>query len=261
MSEADDGTRAAKARCRRSASRSAVDRRACVSAYLAKKAIGSNDSVAEYVARSGPRRCATPSDSMSDADRVEMARCLRAMAPPTAGAALAMSTLVHQHLWTPPAAPPPQCKPLGTSATTTTVRGASSASAECVKSAGMASWSVSGLASENGSECGRHWQGTAEVRCLFADRDVLFIGNSVMRRQVFTLLDLLAGPAAHRLSVNGGETVNVSTADGTPAMAPSELLSSTRLWDLDGHEHGYHAAQLLTIDLATGAHRFHLPHR
>ena len=61
---------------------------------------------------------------------------------------------------------PPQCKPLGTSATTTTVRGASSASAECVKSAGMASWSVSGLASENGSECGRHWQSTAEVRCL-----------------------------------------------------------------------------------------------
>ena len=166
MSDVDDGTRAAKARCRRSASRSAVDRRACVSAYLAKKAIGANDSVAESVARSGPRRCATPSDSMSDADRVEMARCLRAMAPPTAGAALAMSTLVHQHLWTPPAAPPPQCKPLGTSATTTTVRGASSASAECVKSAGMASWSVSGLASENGSECGRHWQSTAEVRCL-----------------------------------------------------------------------------------------------
>ena len=166
MSDVDDGTRAAKARCRRSASRSAVDRRACVSAYLAKKAIGANDSVAESVARSGPRRCATPSDSMSDADRVEMARCLRAMAPPTAGAALAMSTLVHQHLWTPPAAPPPQCKPLGTSATTTTVRGASSASAECVKSAGMASWSVSGLASETGSECGRHWQSTAEVRCL-----------------------------------------------------------------------------------------------
>lgn len=124
----------------------------------------------------------------------------------------------------------------------------------------MASWSVSGLASENGSECGRHWQSTAEVRCLFADRDVLFVGNSVMRRQVFTLLDMLAGPAAHRLSVNGGEAVNVSTADGTPAMAPSELLSNTRLWDLDGHEHGYHAAQLLTIDLATGAHRFHLPH-
>ena len=80
MSAVDDGTRAAKARCRRSASRSAVDRRACVSAYLAKKAIGANDSVAESVARSGPRRCATPSDSMSDADRVEMARCLRAMA-------------------------------------------------------------------------------------------------------------------------------------------------------------------------------------
>ena len=111
------------------------------------------------------------------------------------------------------------------------------------------------LASLMTTECVPH-----QVRCLFAGRDVLFIGNSVMRRQVFTLLDVLAGPAAQRLSVNGGETVNVSTSDGTPAMAPSELLSNTRLWDLDGHEHGYHAAQLLTIDLATGAHRFHLPH-
>ena len=38
----------------------------------------------------------------------------------------------------------------------------------------------------------------AETRCLLAGHDLLFIGNSVVRRQMYTILDLLAGPSAHR---------------------------------------------------------------
>ena len=241
--QADDGTRAAKVRCRRKA----ADRRSCVAEYLARKALSANGTI-----HGGARRCQEPTDAMSDASRAEMARCLRTGAAPSVGPALSISTLVHKHLWTPANDTPLDCLPLASAPP--------SGSARCVRSAGAATWSAAGLSSENATAaCGRRWQGTAAARCLFAGRDVLAIGNSVMRRQVFTLLDVLAGPEAHRLLADG-TTVSVSPEGGEPRLTPRALMESTRLWDRDGHENGYHAAQLITIDLATGAHRFHLPH-
>ena len=44
--------------------------------------------------------------------------------------------------------------------------------------------------------------GTAEARCLLRGKDLLFVGNSVVRRQLYTVLDLVAGPAAHRQLTN-----------------------------------------------------------
>ena len=37
-------------------------------------------------------------------------------------------------------------------------------------------------------------------------------------------------------------------------------LPPTRMWDRDGEPNAYHAAQLVTLDLETGEHRFHRPH-
>lgn len=52
------------------------------------------------------------------------------------------------------------------------------------------------------ASCGRHWIGSSEARCLLANKNLIFFGNSVVRRQMYTLLDLLAGPAAHRQLTN-----------------------------------------------------------
>ena len=48
---------------------------------------------------------------------------------------------------------------------------------------------------------------------------------------------------------------------------PGDAINSSWVWDvasksnLDGASSGFHAAQLVTVDLATGEHRFALPHR
>jgi hypothetical protein len=68
----------------------------------------------------------------------------------------------------------------------------------CLYDAGNAKWSPAGLVDAR-PECGRHWVRTACARALFAGRDAMLVGNSVIRRQLFTLVELLAGPSARRL--------------------------------------------------------------
>ena len=243
--EADDGTRAAKRQCTvKTRGSGAGARRQCVQSYLEQKASVS----ATTEPADSRRRCALPSDGMSAKARQDMARCLRAPAASTSRAAHDIDTMLHQHLWQEPL-PPERCMPFVGS---DSPRPAGLRS--CLHAAGSARWTANGLVDANSSSCGRRWMGTAEARCLLSNRDVLFLGNSVVRRQMYTLLDLLAGRAAHRLLANG-TGIELHAASST-----ADAVLSTRLWDLDGHAHGYHAAQLFTIDLRTGRHRFHLPH-
>ena len=158
-----------------------------------------------------------------------------------------------------------------------------SLTASCLQGAGDANWTAApkGLA-DGRPECGRTWLRTACARELFAGRDALFIGNSVVRRQMYTLVDLLAGPAARRLHQNreimptafhadngvltdtalqkqeGVLSPRVSQVQGGPWSETT--LAPTRLWDRDGDPNAYHAAQLVTLDLQTGEHRFDRPH-
>ena len=116
----------------------------------------------------------------------------------------------------------------------------------CIDGAGDARWGARGLEGVNGSEaCGRRWYGTRDVRCLLRGKDVLFVGNSVVRRQVrtaghvsqtatrrrsahvsqmYTLLDLLAGPRAHRQLRN-------FTSVSIPAFADKEAIKRSWIWD------------------------------
>ena len=116
----------------------------------------------------------------------------------------------------------------------------------CVDSAGDARWGARGPEGVNGSEtCGRRWYGTRDVRCLLRGKDVLFVGNSVVRRQVrtaghasrpptrrrsahvpqmYTLLDLLAGPRAHRQLRN-------FTSVSIPTFTDKEALKRSWIWD------------------------------
>ena len=110
---------------------------------------------------------------------------------------------------------------------------------------------MSGNLSTGAKGCSRRLLGTADARCLVTNRDLLFLGNSVVRRQMYTLLDVLAGPSAHRLLVNGSSVK-------LPLRTKAATLE-TRVWDRDGHEDGYHGGQLVTVDLNTGEHRFSLP--
>ena len=94
--------------------------------------------------------------------------------------------------------------------------------------------------------------GTAETRCLLAGHDLLFIGNSVVRRQMYSMLDLLAGPSAHR-QLSDFSSVSLPAFKATPAA--EARIKRSWIWDQDNATYGYHAAQLFTIDLATGEHR------
>ena len=51
---------------------------------------------------------------------------------------------------------------------------------------------------------------------------------------------------------------NMKQTQGTAWVAAS--VAATRIWDRDGEPNAYHAAQLITVDLATGEHQFHRPH-
>ena len=94
--------------------------------------------------------------------------------------------------------------------------------------------------------------GAAETRCLLAGHDLLFIGNSVVRRQMYAMLDLLAGPSAHR-QLSDFSSVSLPSFKATPAA--EARIKRSWIWDQDNATYGYHAAQLFTIDLATGERR------
>ena len=248
----DDGTLAAKRRCTaKSRGGSKKARRQCVQSYLDQKASLGD---APTTAAASAARCPLPTDDMPSAARQKMARCLRQPPPADSATAASLDDLLHRHLWDPPT-PPAKCQPFAQQRAATR----SPQLRACLQAAGDAQWTASGLvdsanATSSANGCDRRWTGAGEARCLLGDRDVLFLGNSVVRRQMYTVLDLLAGRAAHRLRPDG-EAIRLS-----PENASADAVRGSRLWDLDGHAHAYHAAQLFTIDLTTGEHRFELPH-
>lgn len=191
------------------------------------------------------------------------------------------SALLHAHI----VVPPTSCSP-------SRVALPPAERARCLLHAGRANWTATaeGLRDDE-PECGRTWMAAGCARKLLAGRDLLFIGNSVIRRQMYTVLDILAGPMARRL-VHAGKRKGVrevvpfalAEADsGTlddPALLTQEgvlnprveqasgggpwsqaSIRTTRMWDRDGEPNAYHAAQLVTMDLETGEHRFHRPHQ
>ena len=125
----------------------------------------------------------------------------------------------------------------------------------CLGGVGDARWTAEGLVDGNGStasvraasaSCGRAWLGTTDARCLLSGKDLIFFGNSVVRRQMYTVLDLLAGPAAHRQLTNFSDVL-LPNPD-------AHAIARSWIWDQDNMTRGYHASQLFTVDLATGAH-------
>ena len=238
----DDGTAAAKRRCRTRRALGAKERRACVKSYLDSKA-----DVTHAAAPLSEQGCTKPSPAASSEERRSLARCLVQPEP------LQVGELFRRHLFrTPPSVPADRCKPFAGMLPDEMPPLLSS----CVARVGEARWSPShGLRDGLEERCGqRPWLGTPEARCLLAGRDLLFIGNSVVRRQMFTLLDLLAGPRAHRQVAADMSTLDVRNSSAA-------AINASWVWDKDGHENGYHSAQLFTVDLATGEHRFSLPHR
>ena len=139
----------------------------------------------------------------------------------------------------------------------------------CLMSVGDARWTADGLVDANSTAsaaasgggggakpggCGRRWLGTAEARCLLANKALLFFGNSVVRRQMYTVLDLVAGPRAHRQLTNFTDVL-------LPDFKDERATSNSWIWDQDNMTRAYHGAQLFTVDLATGEHRFSMPHK
>ena len=62
---------------------------------------------------------------------------------------------------------------------------------------------------------------------------------------MYTVLDLLAGPVAHR-----------QLSNFTDVLLPhpdSRAIARSWIWDQDNMTRGYHASQLFTVDLETGA--------
>ena len=175
----------------------------------------------------------------------------------------------------------------------------------CVDSAGDARWGARGLEGVNGSEaCGRRWYGTRDVRCLLRGKDVLFVGNSVVRRQVRTAGHVSRPPTRRRsaprvadvhiarpsrgpprpppaaqlhlgldpdlyrqggaqavVDLGPGERSNSNGARPPSMPRPSELRRTAASFAQDNSTFGYHSAQLFTVDLATGDHKFTLPHK
>lgn len=164
-----------------------------------------------------------------------------------------LGRLMRAHLWAQPTAAS-RCEPFGQVAPSQL----SPVATACARTVGAARWTASGLVSTNATDgCARRWQSTSDARCLLAGKDVLFIGNSVVRRQMYTVLELLAGPRAHR------QLRNFSAAwlpDLSDTGADRAEASRSWVWDQDNSTYGYHAAQLITVDLATGDHRFEMPH-
>eukprot|EP00966_Prymnesium_polylepis_P013902 320580-Prymnesium_polylepis.1 len=70
---------------------------------------------------------------------------------------------------------------------------------------------------------------------------------------MYTVLDLLAGPRAHR-------QLNNFTDVKLPQFTNERAIARSWVWDQDNMTRAYHGAQLFTVDLVTGEHRFHMPH-
>ena len=75
---------------------------------------------------------------------------------------------------------------------------------------------------------------------------------------MYTMLDLLAGPSAHR-QLSDLSSVSLPAFKATPDA--ERRIKRSWIWDQDNATYGYHAAQLFTVDLATGEHHFSQPHR
>jgi len=193
----------------------------------------------------------------------EQALCLQDEAKTVDDSALGL--LMQHHLLTQPVAPA-KCAPFrqldlsqltpAERACMAVVGDATWGGAEGLEDSHAAKLSVAGARSGAGSpsRCGRRWAGAGEARCLLRNKDVLFMGNSVTRRQMYTVLDLLAGPRAHR-QLNNFTDVWIPEYRGDPLP-----LRKSWIWDNNNHTMGYHAAQLITVDLETGDHRLTLPH-
>ncbi len=204
--------------------------------------------------------CPKPKVGATKAELSAQADCLQREAQEVDDSDLGM--LMRRHLTAPVAPPPGACEPFRQ----LELRQVSARARSCLARVGDARWTAEGLAdapaagaappadsNASASACGRRWLGTSEVRCLLGGKDILFVGNSVVRRQMYTVLDLLAGPRAHRQLTNFTD-VQLPSHDAA-------AIARSWVWDQDNMTRGYHAAQLFTVDLATGEHRFHLPHR
>lgn len=194
--------------------------------------------------------CPKPKPRPTKEEADAQARCMQAEAQEVDESDL--GRLMRRHLWTQPAKPA-QCE----SFRQVSPEQMRPSQRECISRTGDARWTAAGLVDDtngsSGSSCGRHWMGSGEARCLFGGKDVLFIGNSVVRRQLYTVLDVLAGPQAHR------QLINFSSVH-LPSFKDREAARRSWIWDRDNHTYGYHASQLFTIDLETGEHRFSMPH-
>ena len=271
----DDGTAAAQKQCKKR-SRSAPERRACVKSYLERKASATSAAVDTGHIAGG---CDEPTDQMSNKERLSIDQCLHTAEKDN-------SEWLHAHISQPATACGDNALSLSP-----TLR------SHCLLHAGVANWTGRGLV-DGQPECGRTWMAAECARKLLANRNLMFIGNSVIRRQMYTVIDLLAGPSARRIAYGGGSRTTpevlptkeslvnagapppVSDAGelDDPALRTQEgVLNSrivqsagpawtatsvkrTRMWDRGDEPNAYHAAQLVTMDLVTGAHRFHRPH-
>ena len=187
---ADDGTLQARERCKKK--RTAEQRKSCLQAYLELK----QPAAVQPSLATASHFCGEPSDDATKEERLRMDQCLHGKEVPLPG------DWLHHHLWHEPG----EC----VESRTRPLQPASAVQA-CLRRAGDANWTASGL-SDGRPECGRTWVRTSCARQLFAGRDALFIGNSVIRRQMFTLVDLLAGPSVHLSSPQRQPSSSASTS-------------------------------------------------
>ena len=215
----------------------------------------------EVDVRSPTERCPSPADAANEQGFAAMVSCLQGSARPQVEATR-LGELMRHHLWTQPTVGAPcRRRPLGELGVLDLTQ-LDEKTRGCVRAAGDSMWTADGPADPPSSACGRRWRGTVEARCLFANMDVVFMGNSVTRRQMYTVLDLLAGPKTHRQRSNDLETISeVANATDPREANLSWVWDVASKTDSDAAKSGYHGAQLVTIDLDTGEQRFHLPHR
>ena len=160
-----------------------------------KKDVISSDNAELAKYQSG---CAKPTrlSGLTKKEADDQARCLQAERDTVDESDLGQ--LMRRHLWKQPEPlPAEQCHAFRS----VEKEQLKPAQQECLGKVGNAKWTAEGLVDADPADkakCRRHWMGAAETRCLLAGHDLLFVGNSVVRRQMYTMLDLLAGPNAHR---------------------------------------------------------------
>ena len=127
--------------------------------------------------------CPKPKAGASKEELDAQARCLQNEAKVIDDSDL--GRLMQQHLWTEPKAPA-ECQPfrqIDVPQLRPEVRA-------CLAQTGDARWTADGLAdaNESSAHCGRQWVSTSQLRCMLQGKDLLFMGNSVVRRQMYTVL-------------------------------------------------------------------------